>query len=587
MKKALFFHLWPVLLLILLGISIFTPIYGDIGHRIMGSTTALNTQDGYQNIWNFWWAKKNCLGFCGNMWQTDYQFYPLGTSLLFETWSYPSLYLFTPLMFLGALPATVYNVALIFAVVTSLLAAYALVYHLTKQRTAAFVGAMIYGISPFVIGHVLDGQLNLVNVQYFPLFLLFLMKAREKTGKLFLILAGITLLLLGLNDYVFLLLAFMVWAIYMIYVYLTDWSGFGPFLKKSGMIFLIFIIPFVILSLANFRYFGLFNLSGRTRWNADYSSANLASFVTPPNYTLLGKYFFREAGKDLDGTYSDKAIYLGLATSALAAVGVFALKKKKELWLWISLGATSIVLALGPALHVAGKTWYYVWLPFKTVQMMPILNIIRAPSRFIVIVYLVLAILAGYGVSYIRERIVSKKVFAALFVILAITLLADTYPIDSPESDLYMPIGYKKIMEDKSDFAIIESPVLWMSGLENVSYYYPIETLYYQTIHEKKIANGYVTRVYNDRIESYADLPLVKYLINQSQNLPAPASFQSTLSRYTDLYAKNLLFENPYKYLVMKKDSVWRVNNEAVKNTLDGHLKKYYEDEEIEIYTFK
>ncbi len=587
MKKALFFHFIPVILLIALGISIFTPIYGDIGHRIMGSTTAYNTQDGYQNIWNFWWAKKNCLGFCGDMWNTDYQFYPLGTSLLFETWAYPSLYVFTPLMFFGLEAVTVYNFALIFAVVASLLAAYALVYYLTKKRSAAFTGAIIYGISPFVLGHVLDGQLNLSNVQYFPLFLLFLMKSRDEKSKTFQILAGITLLLLGLNDYVFLILAGLAWLIYIIYTYFQYKSDFKLLLKKNLMIFLIFAIPFVALSFNNFRSFGQFELSGPTKWDAEYSSANLISFIQPSTYTLIGSTFFSSTVNDRsDGIYSDKTIYIGLTAALLAAVGVFSLRKNKELWLWLGLGLTGFVLALGPSLQVGKATWLK-WLPFKAIQLVPLFNIIRAPSRFVVITFLVISVLAGYGVSFIIEKQKSKQAVAIVLSIIIAVLLAETYPINSPETDLYMPIGYKKIMEDKSDFAILESPILWMSGLRNASNFYPIDTLYFQTIHGKKTANGYVTRTKKDLIDSFADEPLVKFLVNQSLNKPVPASFETTLSRYADLYAKNLLNENPYKYLVMPKNPDWKDSNNSVREILGKSLTKFYEDEEIEIYTFK
>jgi len=586
MKKALFFHLWPVLLLILLGISIFTPIYGDISHRIMGSTTAYNTQDGYQNIWNFWWAKKNCLGFCGNMWKTDYQFYPTGSSLLFETWAYPSLYLFTPLMFFGTAPATAYNVALIFAVITSLLAAYALVFHLTKKRVAAFAGALIYGLSPFVIGHVLDGQLNLASVQYFPLFLLFLIKAREEKGLLYKILTSLTLLLLGLNDYVFLLIAFMVWAIYLGYTFFTEKDSFKDFAKKNLIIFLIFLAPFLILSFNNFKQLGNFDLNGVSSWNASYSSANLKSFVTPPNYTAIGRALFSKSYESLKGVFSDKTIYLGFIATVLAGLGVFYLRKKKELWLWLAVAGTAFVLSLGPSIQIATTTWN-VWLPFRLVQLVPILNIIRAPSRFVIIIYLAVAVLAGYGICFLQEKFTDKKVFRIVSVIICGLVLLEFYPVNTPETDLYMPAGYGQLMKDTSDFAILESPALWMSGLKNASNYYPIETLYFQTIHGKKIANGYVTRVDKNLIDAYADQPLVKFLVNQSHNPAIPASFETTLSRYADLYAKNLLIENPYKYLVMIKAPSWVELNNITRKTLGEYMTKTYEDDEVEIYKFK
>ena len=172
MKKWVKTHGLALWFLAIIGLAIFLPILPDLEHRIIGDLAAQNAKDAYQNVWKFWWAKKNCLGFCGNMWQTDFQFYPFGTSLLFETWAYPSLFIFAPLMFLGIGAVTAYNLGLIFAILASLLGAYFLIFYLTKSQLASTLGATLYGISPFVIGHMMDGQLNLVNVQYSPLFLL-------------------------------------------------------------------------------------------------------------------------------------------------------------------------------------------------------------------------------------------------------------------------------------------------------------------------------------------------------------------------------------------------------------------------------
>ncbi len=586
MKKVIFAHFLPVLLLIFLGISIFTPIYGDIGHRILGNTTSYNTQDGFQNIWNFWWAKKNCLGFCGNMWHTDYQFYPVGTSLQFETWAYPSLYLFTPLTFFGLEPAAAFNIAMIFAVVTSLLAAYALVYHLTKKRTAAFISAVIYGLSPFLIGHVLDGQLNLANIQFFPLFLLFLFKAKEEKGYLFQILAGATLLILGLNDYVFLILAFMIWLIYFIYSYFTEKNNFKVFARKNLNIFLIFLIPFLALNFVNFRDFGKFELNGPTKWDANYSAANLQSFIIPPSYTAIGKTFFENSYEKIVGIFSDKTVYIGLIPTILAALGAFYLRKRKELWLWLTLGFSAFLLALGPTFHIGNKT-FDIWLPFKLVQLIPVLNIIRAPSRFTVIIFLVIAVLAGYGISFLEEKTINKRILTIIFMTICAVLLFEIYPFNLPETDLSMPLGYREIMKDTSNFAILESPTLWMTGLRNVSNYYPVETLYYQTIHGKKTSSGYVTRGDKDLLDAYAEEPLVKFLANQSKSATLPPSLETTLSRYVDIYTKNLLVDNPYKYLVMLKAPIWKNLNDITQKTLDGHLVKFYEDDEVEIFTFK
>jgi len=448
------------------------------------------------------------------------------------------------------------------------------------------IAAIVFVLSPYVTGHILDGQLNLVNVQYFPLFLLFLLKSDDEKGHLFKILCGITLLLLGLNDYVYLLFALMVWGIFLLYKFFSNRTILSSLMKRNLIILATFSIPFLLLSSVNIWKMKHFALSGVTKWNAEYSSTNIVSLATPPNFTIVGQKFFGNSYQNYSGIFSDKTMYVGVTVLLLAGLGVIYLKKKKELWLWLGILLSSFILALGPMLQISTLK-VSAWLPFGILQYLPILNIIRAPSRFMVLVFLCLAILSGYGVCFIWEHVKSRTATIIILAMALAGLLIEYYPVNAPETDLYMPKGYKMIMEDKSDFSILESPALWMTGLDNSAAYYPIEGLYYQTIHQKKMANGYVTRGTNDLLDSYADTPLLKYLVTSKAQDNLPGALRSNMIRYKETYINNLLYENPYKYLVVVKESAYSILNDNIKLTLEGHIVPFYKDSEIEIYTFK
>ena len=117
--------------------------------------------------------------------------------------------------------------------------------------------------------------------------------------------------------------------------------------------------------------------------------------------------------------------YVGLATLALAAAGWWRLRRKDPIalpyrplvrtWTWLGLGAG--VWMLG----------YY--LPtYRLVHMLPVLGVIRCPSRLIVVVDLALATLAAFAVdAMIRSRSpdgLAKTVRRVTAIILPLTMLA-------------------------------------------------------------------------------------------------------------------------------------------------------------------
>jgi hypothetical protein len=165
--------------------------------------------------------------------------------------------------------------------------------------------------------------------------------------------------------------------------------------------------------------------------------------------------------------------------------------------------------------------------------------------------------------------------------------MAELFPFHLPVTDIYIPGGYREIMKDTSDFAIIETPTIWMSGLSNSGGHYPIEVLYYQTLHQKRIAGGYITRMPKDLDEAYAEIPILRFMINKSKNTGISTEITAIRERYGESYIQGLKLDNPYKYLVVLKHPLWtELNNDIIK-TLGDYIELQYRDAEIEIYRFK
>ena len=580
-------HHIPILIFVAIGFFIFLPIINNLNSQILGNMPGTdNAQDGIQFIWNFWWAKKTCLGLCGDFWNTTYQFFPTGTSLLFQNFSYVNLAVMLPFMFLGLSPVAAFNISFILAIILSCVGAYFLVYYLTNSKQAGFISGLIYGISPFMIGHIMDGQLDLVSVGFFPLLFLALIKSDEERNYLYPILAGIISFLLTLASPTFIVFAFFILGFWFIYKLVTERKKYQEILKKLSVTFIVLIIPFLLFFHRQLAEINSFDVNGPTKWSSEFSSSDLAAFITPPRTSFLGQNIFKTDREIFNGIYSDKNVYLGFSIITLAILGIIHQKKNLKLLIpWVILGSLAFILSLGPKLHIYKKI-VASWMPFGTLEKLPLFSSLRAPSRFSVFVFLSLAVLSGYGFLFLINKLRAKYLRIITIIGIIFLIAFEYFPFYKNTNELKLPNAYKKIQEDKTDFAILEVPLLWSTGLDNKGTWSP-DYLYYQTIHNKKMPGGYITRTTKETFESYKNDPLLNFVFSEQNKLLSPnREAVNTLEKYKVLNTSKILADNKFKYIIFHGKEPTELNN-RVKEVLKENLEMYFEDEKLEIYQFK
>lgn len=114
------------------------------------------------------------------------------------------------------------------------------------------------------------------------------------------------------------------------------------------------------------------------------------------------------------GSFLELTGYVGIAGLALAVLGAFTVRRSRRVWFFIGLAVVSLLLALG------GFTPLY-----RIVFLVPFLNTMRAPARFLILADFAFAVLAAYGLDALRfhwsrreqNRIV--LVYGVLFVLAA------------------------------------------------------------------------------------------------------------------------------------------------------------------------
>ena len=222
-------------------------------------------------------------------------------------------------------------------------------------------------------------------------------------------------------------------------------------------------------------------------------SADLLAFVTPQEFHPLWGKWAQEQGKRFTASLSEHQVFAGFAVLALAALGAWRGRKPGRLRAWVGLWLLALltfaILALGPVLHMGGRTALlpgggeiplpYAWL----VRVVPFMDISRSVSRFDAMVMLALGILAALGLDGLIRRLPGWRGRIIAFAAIAL-IVFEFWPAPYPMSLPDTPEWYKTLAADPRPGAVLNLPMNW----DRPGY------LLYQTEHGKPLSVAYISR---------------------------------------------------------------------------------------------
>jgi hypothetical protein len=140
-------------------------------------------------------------------------------------------------------------------------------------------------------------------------------------------------------------------------------------------------------------------------------------------------------------------------------------------------------------------------LPFSLLTAIPVLDELRAPSRFSIVTVLSLAVLLALVWTRAMDRLGRER---SLTLLASAVLVLEYLALPTPLFPAGVPSLYRELGKEP------EATVVEIPGIEQA----PLETMYHQTFHEKPIFIGTAARVPREKSEYYLGLPLVRPLID-------------------------------------------------------------------------
>ena len=584
-------HSWPGLrhlvvlaFYLVVAIAMTWPVAAHLVDRIAGYPA-----DNSLFVWTTWVFRQEALH-SHNPLYTTYIYYPNGISLalhaLVVTKTIPGVFL---QVFFS--PTTTFNIFLLVSMALTGYTTWLVARYLTGDHIAAIVGGLIFACSPFYLAHATAGHLDYISVEGVPLFCYFFVKAFKEQRWQAAFYAGLAMAYTALSNWTYQLYLLAFCALFLAYHLLYERRAHlrQPVMRQYAIIALTALVCSAPLTLPAFlaSRSGTYNITRYIGGAALYVSDLLGFFTPSPDHFLVGN-LVRPIFDQFTGGRFEGTVFLGFSVLALAGLGLRRAGRQQGVF-WLVVALIFALISLGPGLHISGHyrfpwlswlkmgtraqelgvpmkpTWVQMFdqapmlpLPGAFLQLLPFFQWTRAPSRFVVMTMLALAVLAGFGVARLREATQGRRWLrlpapAMVTVILGAMVLAEFCIVPFPTTPTAVPDFYLRLAQEPGDFAVLDLPIEP----------YQLQPQYWQTVHGKRLVYGHLSRVPEERFA---------YLDSIAREVYHPTGyFEAVDIRYLVLHEDQLAALKP-------------AEADALRAALDAHFSLVETDDLLRVY---
>jgi len=334
-----------------------------------------------------------------------------------------------------------YNLIIIFSFPLAGLAIYLLTKLFTKNVLVSFFAGIIFAFSAYHLARA-EQHISLVSIYWLAFFVYFLFKFWRDSNWKYAILCGLFFSLTLMDNYQYgfmaLIVGLLFYAFLVVINYIKKEKKFWIYTK----FFLLAIVAALsIISIFDFKIVRtIFSNQGATALGPErniselpvYSAQKFNYILPSPENPILGKFAeekYDQSIKDTGGNLTEQTLYLGIIPILLLLYCFIVIltddkiqtRKYRLPVIFLSLlFLVGLYFSFAPTVEIFGLT-----IKTPASWIFPHLSVFRVYARFGLLVILSVSVLAGIGLSFLLEKIKSKKIVMLLYCSIALLLLLE------------------------------------------------------------------------------------------------------------------------------------------------------------------
>ena len=270
------------------------------------------------------------------------------------------------------------------------LAMQALAFRITKDAVASFGAGLVYAFCFFRMHHA-HGHVQMLWTWALPLALLVADRwverptvGRTATVTALVVIQALSGWYLAVDVALLLLVAAP---------FLRIRHPLTPRHAATGAVAVAVAVPAVLWFAGAYTH-----LSGNSLAEVMGNSADVASYLVPPENTSLGRWIAANTSLTPRWIWGEQTLYAGMVALVLGTIGTWGwFRRPDRLTAAVAVaGGIALALSLGPG--IAGH------MPFDYFATLPVMGLLRAPARMALLVMLALSVLVAVGAAYLRTR---------------------------------------------------------------------------------------------------------------------------------------------------------------------------------------
>jgi hypothetical protein len=263
--------------------------------------------------------------------------------------------------------------------------------------------------------------------------------------------------------------------------------------------------------------------SSKIFWRSSPPGVDVLSLVLPnPNHPLapasLREWLSKRPNEYIENVAS-------ITFLALIVIAVACRSGWKPPRLWTTVAAVFGSLALGPFITIGARNTHVPG-PWALLRYLPVVRLARMPTRFTIVFMLAVAVLFAGALAWLGQRWSNRR--SLLLCSATVLALFELLPAPRRLYSAAVPKIYERVATASSEVRVLELPFGIRDGTTSVGNF-TARSQFFQTMHEKRLIGGYLSRVSRRRIAETRRDHILDALIRLSEGEQIAASRETQL----------------------------------------------------------